>query len=150
MSGFTLLEMMMVIALVAVLSTGSWQGWQRWQQQQQLNDSARQIQRLLMRIRSDAWWHNAARLIWLKPGEPWCLGSGAVPDTCGTQARLRLLAPWPGVSVRSLTAEMGFYGQMNTARPGSVVIASEAGIRRIIVSSRGRVRICPHSEETCR
>lgn len=150
MSGFTLLEMMMVIALVAVLSTGSWQGWQRWQQRQQLDDSARQVQRLLMRIRSDAWWHNAARLIWFKPGEPWCLGSGPVPEICGTPARLRLLAPWSGVSVRSLTADIGFYGQMNTARPGSIVIANGSGIRRIIVSSRGRVRICQHSGESCR
>ena len=146
-AGFTLLELMMVIALIAVLSLGSWQGWQRWQQLRQLNDSAQQIQRLLLRLRSDAWWHNADRVIWLKPGRYWCLGGGSIPDVCSPQARFTLLAPWPEVSIRSMTAEIGFYGVKNTARPGNITIASDAGERRILVPSRGRVRISSVSEE---
>lgn len=149
-SGFTLLEMVVVIALVAVLSMGSWQGWQRWQQLQQLNDSARQVQRLLIRIRTDAWWHNTDRSVWLMSGDPWCMGSGTVVKNCDAPARLQLLAPWPDVSVSALTSEMRFYGRKNTARPGSIVIVSPSGERRIIVSSRGRVRICPQSETLCR
>lgn len=139
----------MVIALVSVLSLGAWQGWQQWQLLQQLNDSARQVQGLLLRVRSDAWWHNADRLIWLKPGNPWCLGSSAAAKSCDIPAPQRLLAPWPDVSLRSMTAEMGFYGRKNTARPGSIVIASRAGVRRIIVSTRGRVRVCPQTETLC-
>lgn len=149
MSGFTLLEMMIVIVLVAILSVGSWQGWQRWQQLQQLDDTARQVQRLLMRMRNDAWWHNTDRPVWLATGDPWCLGSRPVGNICDSAGHLRMLAPWPDVSVRALTAEMGFYGRKNTARPGSIVIASSAGTRRIVVSSRGRVRICPQSEVLC-
>ncbi|MEJ4045407.1 prepilin peptidase-dependent protein [Erwinia sp. SLM-02] len=149
-AGFTLLEMMIAIALIAVLSLGSWQGWQHWQQLRQLNDSAQQIQRLLLRLRSDAWWHNADRLVWLKPGPRWCMGAERMPDRCREQARLTLLAPWPGVSIRSVTAEMGFYGVKNTARPGNITIVSDSGERRIIVSSRGRVRICSVSEDGCR
>ncbi|MFG1173519.1 prepilin peptidase-dependent protein [Erwiniaceae bacterium CAU 1747] len=148
-AGFTLLELLIVMALIAVLSLGSWQGWQRWQQMRQLNDTAQQIQRWLLRLRSDAWWHNADRVTWLKPGRRWCLGSGKQPDTCSPHSRLTLLAPWPEVSILSVTAEMGFYGVKNTARPGNVTIGSDAGERRIIVSSRGRVRICSVSEEGC-
>lgn len=140
----------MVIALLAVLSLGSWQGWQRWQQMSQLNDSAAQIQRLLLRLRSDAWWHNADRLVWLKSGRRWCLGGGKVPDVCSAHSRLTLLVPWPEVSIRAVTMDMGFYGVKNTARPGSITIGSDAGERRIIVSSRGRVRVCAVSEEGCR
>lgn len=146
--GFTLLEMMIVVTIVSLLSLGTWRGWLRWQQQQELNDTARQIQRLLVRLRSDANWHNAVHLLWLKPGVRWCLGAGA--DRCSGMTTHTLLAPYPDVSVRRLTQGLGFYGKKNTAHPGSILIASVAGERRIIVSSRGRVRICPPSEEHCR
>jgi len=148
-AGFTLLELMLVITLVAILSMGSWYSWQHWQQRRQLNDSAQQIQRLLLRMRSDAWWHNSERLLWLKPGKPWCLGSGRKPEQCHNASRLVLRAPWPDITVHSVTAELGFYGIKNTARPGHIVIKGTAGERRIIVSARGRVRICPQSEEQC-
>lgn len=150
MSGFTLMELMIVLVLVALLSMGAWQGWQHWQQHQQLLDSARQIQHLLLRLRSEAWWHNVDRTLWLKAGTRWCLGGGSEPGNCAAAGPRWLLAPWPGVTVRSLTAELGFYGVKNTARPGSVVIASEAGERRIIVSSRGRIRSCSPGEALCR
>lgn len=148
LNGFTLLEMMVVLTLLALLSLSGWSGWQRWQQRQQLNDSAQQIQRLLFRLRSDANWHNVDHILWLKRGARWCLGAG--PVRCDRSLRHTLLAPHAGVNIRSLTAGMGFYGLNNTARPGSIVIASEAGERRIIVSSRGRVRTCRQTEEACR
>ena len=147
--GFTLLEMMVVITIISLLSLGGWSGWQRWQQYQQLDDSAQQIQRLLQRLRSDANWHNRAHLLWLKPGDRWCLGAGAA-DECLRASRHTLPAPHAGVVVRALTSDLGFYGKKNTAHPGSILIASAAGERRIIVSSRGRVRICASSEENCR
>lgn len=150
MYGFTLLEMMLVITIVSLLSLGGWRSWHSWQQRQQLNDSAQQIQRLLQRLRSDANWHNAVRLLWLKPGARWCLGSGNVPARCVSGMRHALLAPYPGVRLREITSGMGFYGKRNVAHAGRIVITSPVGERRVILSSRGRVRICVQSEEQCR
>lgn len=148
--GFTLLEMMVVVTIVSLLSLGAWSGWQRWQrwqQRQQLNDSAQQIQRLLQRLRSDANWHNTVHLLWLKPAERWCLGTGVADCLSNTKHTLR--APHAGVVVQMVTSGLGFYGKKNAAHPGSILIGNSAGKRRIIVSSRGRVRICSPSEENC-
>lgn len=148
--GFTLLEMMLVLAIVAALSTAGGYGWQRWQQRQRLDDSAGQVRQLLLRLRSDANWRNAERLLWLKPGARWCLGGGSAGEPCRASSPMQLVAPWPEVRVRELSDGVGFYGRNNTAYPGHVLIASPAGERRIIVSGRGRVRICAQSEERCR
>lgn len=147
--GFTLLEMMVVVIIISVLSLGGWQGWTRFQQRQHLNDSALQIQRLLQRLRSDANWHNRTRLLWLKPGAVWCLGAGEAPSGCPASGRYRLKAPYPGIAVRALTEGLGFYGKKNAAHPGHIVIVGQAGERRIIVSARGRVRLCVQSRERC-
>lgn len=148
--GFTLLEMMLVLAMVAALSSAGWHGWQRWQQRQRLDESAAQIRQLLLRLRSDANWHNAERLLWLKPGARWCFGGGPAVERCRPSSPWQMSAPWPEVRLRELSDGMGFYGKNNTAFPGHVLIASPAGERRIIVSARGRVRICAQSEERCR
>lgn len=129
----------MVIATTLML--GGVMGWRHWQQQQRLNASARQIQHFLLRLRNEANWHNQQRLLWQISGKPWCLGSG--PKTqCGQKQRRTLAASWEEISLLSLTNGMGFYGRRNVAKPGRIVIASEAGERHIIVSSRARVRIC--------
>lgn len=148
-SGFTLLEMMVVVTLISLLSLGGWRSWNNWQQQQQLNESAQQIQRLLQRIRSDANWHNVVRLLWLKSGARWCLGSGREPERCRPGMRHILLAPHPGVRVREITAGTGFYGKNSVAHAGRIVISSAAGERRVILSARGRVRICAQLEGQC-
>ena len=143
--GFTLLELLVVMVVATTLMLGGVISWRHWQQQQRLNASARQIQHFLLRLRNDANWHNQQTGLWQKGGKPWCLGGG--PEMpCGQKQRRTLVASWKGIDLVSLTEGMGFYGRRNVAKPGRIVIASEAGERHIIVSSRGRVRIC---RDTC-
>lgn len=145
MSGFTLAELLIVMVIASILTLGAMSSWQSWQQLQRLNDSARQLQHFLLRLRSEANEHNAARILWRRTGAAWCVGSGQL-QPCGKASRSLFPAPWPEVGLRSLTEEMGFYGRNNVARPGRIVLAGEAGERHVVVSSRGRVRIC---EDNC-
>ncbi len=147
--GYTLPEILIVMVLMSILSASGWYSWQQWQQKRQLDDSAQQIQRLLQRLRADANWHNRVYLLWLQPGPRWCLGAGQQSVDCLSAPRLRLQAPWPGTEITTLTPGIGFYGRKNVARPGRIVIVSKAGERRIIVSARGRIRICRQSEQLC-
>ncbi|WP_338577628.1 prepilin-type N-terminal cleavage/methylation domain-containing protein [Erwinia sp. E_sp_W01_1] len=145
MRGFTLTELLIVMMIASMLTLGAFSGWQSWQQLQRLNDSARQIQHFLLRLRGEANEHNSSLLLWYSKDQLWCIGSGA-PSHCAPQSRRMLPAPWPEIVLLSLTEGMGFYGRHNVARPGRIVIAGKAGERHIIVSSRGRVRIC---EDAC-
>ena len=139
--GFTLPELLVVMIIASTLTLTALGGWQHWQQQQRLNASARQIQHFLLRLRNEANWSNQRQLLWYRSGNIWCVGSGPPQPTCQRQRRVFVTA-WPEITLRSLTDGMGFYGRRNVAKPGRIVIASAAGERHIIVSSRARVRIC--------
>ncbi|WP_158783992.1 prepilin peptidase-dependent protein [Pantoea sp. BAV 3049] len=142
--GFTLLELLVVMIIASTLTLTALVGWQNWQQQQRLNASARQLQHFLLRLRNEANWHNRQQLLWQRSGNNWCVGSGPLQLTCQRQRRV-FVAPWPEITLRSVTEGMGFYGRRNVAKPGRIVIANAAGERHIIVSSRARVRICQDS-----
>lgn len=149
-TGFTLPELMLVMAIAGIISLGGFQGWQRWQQQQQLRDSARQLQGFLLRARAYANWHNREVNLWLMPGKPGCLGAGKAPDMrCQSPSRWVYTPPYPGVRIQSLIGEPGFYGRRDVARPGSIDIESEAGRWRVIISSRARIRLCRPEDKKC-
>ncbi|WP_034916685.1 prepilin-type N-terminal cleavage/methylation domain-containing protein [Erwinia sp. 9145] len=147
--GFTLMEVLIVMIIASVLGIASVAGWQGWQQRQRLNDAARQIQLFLLRQRSEANWLNESRLLWAKKGDKWCLGSGKPLTDCSGKSPRWVNAAWQGITLLSLTDDVGFYGRRNVAKPGRVVIAGAAGERHIIISSRGRVRVCQPEGEGC-
>nr|WP_024965596.1 prepilin-type N-terminal cleavage/methylation domain-containing protein [Pantoea sp. IMH] len=149
MQGFTLVELLIVMVIAGILSVSAVSGWQRWQQQQRLNDVARQVQLFLLRLRSEANWHNVPRLLWLRTDAGGCLGSGPVDRGCDRRNRLSFRVPEGGITLRSLTPDTGFYGRRSVAKPGRVVITGVAGERHIVISSRGRVRICRPEEALC-
>lgn len=149
--GYTLPELLIVLFIAAILTVSGVVGWQRWQQQQRLAETAQQIQHFLHQLRAWANWHNADRVLWLKPGARWCLGSGEMPaGECQSGQRDQLIAPYPDVSVLSITQDMGFYGRRNVARAGNIEFANAAGQWRVIVSARARIRLCkPEQQENC-
>lgn len=145
--GFTLIELLVVMVIASVVTLGAFGSWQSWQQLQRLNDSARQIQSFLLRLRGEANERNSQQMLWRADADDagWCLGSG-LPQRCRNNARRVIFVPWSDIALQSLTEGMGFYGRRNAAKPGRIVITSPAGTRHIILSSRGRVRIC---DEVC-
>lgn len=141
--GYTLPELLIVMTIVGILSTSAGACWVRWQQQQRLTETAQQIQQFLHQLRAWANWHNSEQILWLKPGERWCLGSGAMPTgSCEKGRHDQLIAPHTDVNVLNITKNMGFYGKHNGAWAGNITFTNAAGSLRIIVSSRARIRLC--------
>ncbi|CAK9884335.1 MAG: hypothetical protein XXXJIFNMEKO3_00717 [Candidatus Erwinia impunctatus] len=146
--GFTLAELMVVMMILAIMGGVSLHSRQRWQQHQQLLQNARQIQHFLIRLRLDAHWYNRARVIDWKPDKPHCLKVVGGAD-CRSPGRDSVLVKTSQVMIESITEGMGFYGRENVARPGRIVIRNPSGSVHIIVSTRGRVRLCHYSEAPC-
>lgn len=148
--GFTLPELLIVLVIIGSLSLGALQGWQGWQQRQQLRETAQQLQGFLQRLRAQANWQNQDRALWLIPGERGCLGSGPKPDGgCARGGQLRFVAPYPGISLTALQGEPGFYGRRNMAKAGSLAFGNASGRLRLIISARGRIRLCQPEEQGC-
>ncbi|WP_354292684.1 prepilin peptidase-dependent protein [Paramixta manurensis] len=148
--GYTLIELLIVLTIAGLLSIGSLAGWQSWQQRQRLNDTARQLQRFLHGVRIFASWHNTAQRLWLKQGTRWCLGSGMMPENrCEPGRRLQLVAPHPTVKITAVIGEPGFFGLRDVARPGSIVFSDGHVTWRVVISSRGRIRLCKTEQESC-
>ncbi|PIJ49076.1 hypothetical protein BL250_17045 [Erwinia sp. OLTSP20] len=144
--GFSLPEMMIVVLITSVLASGGMQGWQRWQQQWHLQDSASQLRHFLLQLRDAAGWYNADAIIHVQAGAGWCLQSVRRHDF---SSELRLCAPWRDVHLQAVSAGVGFYGRRDVARPGSFTLHNAAGALRVVVASRGRIRICPLNDGRC-
>lgn len=142
-AGYSLPELLMILAMSAILSISTLTGWQHWQQQQRLNETAWQIQSFLYGVRRHAYIHNSDQTLWINTHHPPCLGSGPEPVAgCESGQRLHLLLPWPEIKLLQLIGEPGFYGQRNVAKPGSVVFGNQDIQWRVVISSRGRIRLC--------
>lgn len=143
-SGFSLIEMMVVMVIVAMLSAGGVYGWQQWQQQQRLRITTQQIRHLLEQLRADATWNNRDHLLAVKrSGNSWCLASKLIAEGgCNASHRWSLLQPFADVDITDSTSGMGFYGLRDTAWPGHITLQSSAGKWRVILSTQGRIRVC--------
>lgn len=141
--GFTLVELLLVLAIVSLLSGAALQSWQSWQQRQRMQDTAQQLQRFLHGVRAWANWHNSEQPLWLLAGERWCLGSGNKPaGGCASGRRLQLLAPHPQVQIIAIEGTPGFFGRRNVAKAGHIIFGEGTLRWRMIISARGRIRLC--------
>lgn len=145
--GLTLIELLIVIVLAATLTAWGVNQWHHYQQLLRLEQTAQQLLAFLTRLQADANWHNRNALLWFKAGKPWCLGSGKPVVNCVTTAGWVFTPEHQDVELHGFTQkEMGFYGLRNNAQAGSLVLANQAGRLRVVLSGKGRLRLC--SEET--
>jgi len=141
--GMTLIELLAAILIAGMLTGWGVGQWRYHQQALRLEHTAQQLLAFLLRLPADANWRNRTTLLWFKSGTPWCLGGGVPPPDCGS-AEGPVFSPfYRDVALSGYTdKEIGFYGLRNTAQAGHIQLSNEAGGLRLVLSARGRLRLC--------
>lgn len=147
-NGISLIELLLVIALAGVMAVWGAQNWHHYRQRERLADSARQLLAFLTHLQAKTNRSNNTALLWIQQEDQGCLGSGDKPATpCSSLDGSVFIPPYPDVSIAiSLQKEMGFFGVRNTAQAGNIMLSSPAGRIRLIISSRGRMRLCSYEQ----
>jgi prepilin peptidase dependent protein A len=141
--GVTLIELLVVIMLVGVLTSWGVNQWQHYQQALRLEQTAQQLLTFLIRLQADANWRNSNALLWFRTGKVWCIGSGTPAISCVPGDDGVFIPDYSDVELREVTQkEMGFYGVRNNAQAGHILLANRAGQIRLVLSAKGRLRLC--------
>ncbi|QQK73202.1 prepilin peptidase-dependent protein [Pectobacterium versatile] len=150
--GFTLLELLVVLTIVALMAGGGLHGWIQYQQAIRLEQSAQQLLDFLSRVQANAYWHNETRTAKLIPqGELWCMVAGQnekqAEDTCRENHPGQFVRRTQDVVLAKFTSNVfTFFGLRNAAQAGHISLSNSAGQLRLIISVRGRMRLCSESQ----
>lgn len=146
--GMTLIEIMVVIALIAICSLWGAQSWRAYQQALILEQHAQRLRSYLTQLQAEANAYNRSIVLWVIAGHQGCVGYSAKAENCGLQAALpQFQSSDPNVEIIDFTDKvMGFYGIRNAAQAGHITLSNSAGSLRVILSSRGRLRICSENK----
>ncbi|BDH44747.1 prepilin peptidase-dependent protein A [Salmonella enterica subsp. enterica serovar Choleraesuis] len=150
--GFTLVELIVAMAIVALLGSGGWWSMARWQQQQRLWQGAQALRQFLQYQRERAEAGNLTLQITAeRPASGWRLRANPIglmhkPDN----ERLHSLRLKAGdIELLDITDRLAFYGGRNTAWPGHITIGNGSGRWRVVISAWGRIRLCRPEEGRC-
>ncbi|WP_413729520.1 prepilin-type N-terminal cleavage/methylation domain-containing protein [Sodalis sp. RH22] len=144
--GYTLIEMMLVLALTAMLALSGTFVWRHYQHKSQLEHAARQIADFMQRLQCRAAWGNHHYRIRVRTGLDWSLearGDAQAHPMPASAMTLRRQAS--AGSIRLEISTPGYLilaGLRNTATPAHLTLSNPAGRIRVILSGKGRVRVC--------
>lgn len=140
--GMTLIELLAVLLIAGMLTGWGVGQWRHHQQALRLEHTGQQLLAFYCDCRRRLTGATARR----------CCGSSTAPLVPGrwcAAAGLRfrrgagLSSPYPDVVLRGYTGkEIGFYGLRNTAQAGHILLSNDAGGLRLVLSVRGRLRLC--------
>lgn len=157
-SGFTLVELTLVIAVLAIALTTSLPAFSTMIERQRLRAAGADVHAALLLARGEALRRDAAVAVSFAEAAgdaPWCYGlnDGEPCDcrrsgdcaTAGSPARVRQGRDFTGVALSTnFTPRQTavFHPARGTATPGTVRLSNGAGSLHVVVSSLGRVRVC--------
>ncbi|ASN86794.1 peptidase [Pectobacterium versatile] len=147
-----MLELLVVLTIVALMAGGGLHGWIQYQQAIRLEQSAQQLLDFLSRVQANAYWHNETRTAKLIPqGELWCMVAGQnekqAEDTCRENHPRQFVRRTQDVVLAKFTSNVfTFFGLRNAAQAGHISLSNSAGQLRLIISVRGRMRLCSESQ----
>lgn len=147
-----MLELLVVLTIVALMAGGGLHGWIQYQQAIRLEQSAQQLLDFLSRVQANAYWHNETRTVKLIPqGELWCMMAGLnekqAEETCRENHPGQFVRRTQDVVLAKFTSNVfTFFGLRNAAQAGHISLSNSAGQLRLIISVRGRIRLCSESQ----
>ncbi|UVO09364.1 prepilin peptidase-dependent protein [Pectobacterium polonicum] len=150
--GFTLLELLVVLTIVALMAGGGLHGWIQYQQAIRLEQSAQQLLDFLSRVQANAYWHNETQTVKLQQqGMLWCIvigqGEKQVEDVCRENHPRQFVRRSQDVVLATFTSNVfTFFGLRNAAQAGHLSLSNAAGQLRLVISVRGRMRLCSESQ----
>ncbi|MFZ4835513.1 prepilin peptidase-dependent protein [Rouxiella sp. Mn2063] len=145
--GMTLIEIMMVLGLIALCSLWMIRGWQGYQQALKLEQSVQQLRLYLTGLQAYTNWHNSTAILWVLDGAGGCVGTQTPAISCHNAGKDSFRLPDEKIEVSHYSEKtMGFYGRRNAAQAGHITLKNAAGRIRVVLSARGRIRLCSEDE----
>lgn len=147
-----MLELLVVLTIVALMAGGGLHGWIQYQQAIRLEQSAQQLLDFLSRVQANAYWHNETRTMKLIPqGELWCMVVGQnekqAEEKCHENHPGQFVRRTQDVVLAKFTSNVfTFFGLRNAAQAGHISLSNSAGQLRLIISVRGRIRLCSEAQ----
>ncbi|SLM64168.1 Prepilin peptidase dependent protein A precursor [Dickeya aquatica] len=142
--GFSLTELMLVITVIAMLAGGGLRSWLAYRQSLQLEQHARQLLSVLTAVQTQANWRNQTMALWVQSSaDAWCLVLTDAPAHCDAAEKTVYYRYLKEVELLETTSpRLVFYGLRNAAQSGHLTLRSPAGRVRLVISARGRLRLC--------
>ncbi|BES83785.1 prepilin peptidase-dependent protein [Pectobacterium araliae] len=147
-----MLELLVVLTIVALMAGGGLHGWVQYQQAIRLEQSAQQLLDFLSRVQANAYWHNETQTVKLQQqGALWCIVVGQsekqVEEVCRENHLGQFVRRSQDVVLTTFTSNVfTFFGLRNAAQAGHISLSSAAGKLRLVISVRGRMRLCSESQ----
>lgn len=146
-TGFSLLEVLVIICISTILATIGMQQWRSLQLRNELITSTQQLAYFLNEVQVIAYTHNETYNLYLF-SSPWCLTitKGDRPSSC-YQGELQFINSNNSVVISGFTDKktISFWGRRNMAQTTSFQLQNSIGISKVFVSFRGRIRFCSHN-----
>ncbi|MGC6388692.1 prepilin peptidase-dependent protein [Ewingella sp. S1.OA.A_B6] len=142
--GMSLIEILVVIMLISICSLWGMHGWQGYQQALRLEQNAQRLRLYLISLQTQANAYNRSIILWAIGGIQGCVGYSLRPASCTSSEGLpRFVMSESDMEVLDFTEKvMGFYGIRNAAQAGHITLMNSAGSIRLVLSARGRIRLC--------